>query len=222
MIRLLLLLLAFGTASATDWRKVDVDVKNEVNNQVEGATVNNDVNVGTGDTMMDAGDVNFDSKAYALSNYLGDVDINDCMGSTQFGTPIFSKQKLALNKWCAAETYDAKGLKKLAARMRCQIKEIASLFPDNESCVTANIVPDPPPPIPAAVEHDRDDEDERFHVELAQRIERIEKDRQAEAEKAARYARAAKAEAERVQEIENSRQQVARELYEELKDYGKK
>lgn len=212
MTRILILLLAFTSAGATDWRKVDVDVKNDTE-------VNN--NVTTGDTTMNAGDVNFDSKAYALSNTLGDVDINDCMASTQFGTVIISAQKVKLNKWCAAEVYDAKGLKELAARLRCEIKEIKALFPDNESCVSANIVPEPVP-IPAAVVEDDHDEDERVHESLEARIAKIEAQRQAEADRAARYARAARAEAEKAQQIEDRRQQIARELYEELKDYGQK
>ena len=86
----------------------------------------------------------YDSRALALGNTLGDVDINDCLGSEQFGTPLFSRQWLELNKWCAAEVYDAKGMQAMAARLRCEIKEIRSLYPNkggHEACLAENTSP---------------------------------------------------------------------------------
>ena len=62
---------------------VDVDVNLDVASQM---SVTDDSQVNT----------SFDSKSIALVNTLGDVDIRECLGSTQWGTPIFSKQKLVI------------------------------------------------------------------------------------------------------------------------------
>jgi len=88
-----------------------------------------------------------DSKAFAFAHSLGDVDINQCLGSTQWGTILVSKQKLVLNKWCAAEVYDAKGMHSMAARLRCQISEIKTLFNTHQSCILENTYE----PIPVGV-----------------------------------------------------------------------
>ncbi len=73
-------------------------------------------------------------RSYGIGHSLGDVDINECLGSTQWGTPIFSKQKLVPNLWCRAETYDAKGMYDNAARMRCRIPDILSSYTSETEC----------------------------------------------------------------------------------------
>ena len=101
------------------------------------------------------------SKAFAFSHSLGDVDINDCLASTQWGTILVSAQKVNLNKWCAGEVYDAKGLYTMAALVRCDIPEIRKFFEDDASCVEANTV-EVYEPIEAAViveEYDEHDEE---------------------------------------------------------------
>lgn len=108
---------------------------------------------------MGDNNVNMDSRSLALVNTLGDVSISDCRESEQFGTPVFSRQWIQLNPWCAAEVYDSKGLHELAARTRCTIKEISRLFDDAESCVAANTVK--PAPAPVVIAHDQDAELER-------------------------------------------------------------
>ncbi len=90
-------------------------------------TANNSASVGGSDTM-------------AFSHSLGDVDINDCLASTQWGTIIVSRQRVVLNKWCAAEVYDYKGLHHMAALLRCDIKEIGDFFESQEECLKANTV----------------------------------------------------------------------------------
>jgi len=110
-----------------------------------------DVNVGgntvsVGDTTVTGGDIAVDSnsKSWAFAHGLGDVDINDCLGSAQWGTIIVSHQYLLLNKWCAAEVYDSKGLYKMAAILRCDIKEVNKHFVDHDECVAANTMSPPP------------------------------------------------------------------------------
>jgi hypothetical protein len=154
----------------------------DVNNVVD-AAANANATIEAG--AMQSGDqnVNMKSKSLALVNTMGDVDINDCRESEQFGTPVFSRQWIQLNPWCAAEVYDAKGLNDLAARTRCTIKEIRKLFDDDATCIVANTVqpaPPPPPPAPAPVDNDRDDELERrlefqrtYTEELEARLEEL-------------------------------------------------
>lgn len=101
------------------------------------------------------------SKAYGFSHALGDVDINQCLGSTQWGSIIVSKQKLVLNRWCAAEVYDAKGLFDTAAKMRCSIREVRELFDSDSDCIDGNTATWVEP-VESASEVD---EDEDEHVE---------------------------------------------------------
>ena len=130
----LLLVLMSGPlfASGDDVR---VTQSNDMNNQTAG-----DVDGGT----FTGGS----NKSLALVNSLGDVDINDCLGSTQWATPLFSKQKLNLNRWCAAEVYDAKGMYSMGGRVRCTIPEVASLFDDPQQCILENTVTPPPVDVP--------------------------------------------------------------------------
>lgn len=105
---------------------------------VNDGDVNVPVNVTGGTQTVTGSNYNSTSRALALGNSLGDVDINDCRESTQWGSPIFSMQGVRLNPWCAAEVYDAKGMPDLAAKVRCLIPEIRKLFENNADCVTAN------------------------------------------------------------------------------------
>jgi len=132
------------------------------------------INVG-GDTVnvegasLTGGDVNFSgSRAYAFGNSLGDVDINDCLASKQWNTPLFGRQDTAPNLWCMGESYDARGLYKMAARMRCKIQLIRSDFATDEDCWAENTVT----PQPIAEREDRHDVDEeQLHVEQEQRYQ---------------------------------------------------
>jgi len=100
-----------------------------------GTDIEQEVKVIGGDTVVDG------SKAIGFGRSSFDVDINQCMGSTAWDTILVGKQKLVLNKWCAAEVYDARGLHNVAARLRCQIPEIADLFGPGEDCVLENTLP---------------------------------------------------------------------------------
>lgn len=78
------------------------------------------------------------SKALALGNVLGDVDIADCLGSTQWNTPVFGKQKLVLNNVCMAEFYLKMRKYKLAAMALCNVPEILKEFDSDEECEGAH------------------------------------------------------------------------------------
>lgn len=93
------------------------------------------------DTVLTGGDIGGDSsKALGLgfSHSLGDVDINDCLASTQKSNILFGSQIVGLNKWCAAEVYDAKRLPDMAAKLRCDIPEISKHFTTFLECTAAN------------------------------------------------------------------------------------
>jgi hypothetical protein len=113
----------------------------------------NDMNNLTGDLNVEG------SSAVGFGRSSFDVDINQCMGSTSWDTIIVGKQKLVLNKWCAAEAYDARGLHNVAARLRCQIPEIADLFGPDEDCVLENTLLGPPGGIAGTIPTPGPDED---------------------------------------------------------------
>lgn len=169
--------------------------------------VTTNVGIETGPTTVNAGDVavNSDSKSFAFAHGLGDVDINQCLASTQWGTILVSKQKIVLNKWCAAESYDARGLHTMAALIRCDIKEIGKHFNNEEECVQANTYSPPPEPVtiivPAATPNvEQLAEVEQKHESLEQRLERIERSQRAAAAKA------------------QQRREIAQETYQKIKE----
>lgn len=119
------------------------------------------------------------TRAYAFSHGMGDVDIADCLASTQWGTILFSAQGVKLNRWCAAEIYDAKGLYEMAAKMRCDIKEVARHFATQEKCIEANTVEAPVPIAPVEQNDcDEDCEDNLEVVALQERVAALEAQRQ--------------------------------------------
>lgn len=96
-------------------------------------------NVATGGQAFNTmGSQDNESFALGLANTLGGVRIGDCLASTQWSTPVFGKQKVELNYWCAAEAYEARGMHSMAARLRCQIPEIGELFTDANQCIAEN------------------------------------------------------------------------------------
>lgn len=135
-----LILLLLPSIALADWRNPPDQVT---------------TNVTGGDQIVQAGDTNLSyggSRAYGFSHGLGDVAINQCLATQQWGSIIVSRQKVVLNRWCASEVYDAKGLHEVAARMRCTIPEVASLFASESGCLAANMVTPPPvPPEPPPV-----------------------------------------------------------------------
>lgn len=133
------------------------DVNVGVDTLVEGSTFN------AGDTVL-----NSDSKSLGLANGLGDVDIADCLGSQQWNSPLFGRQKLVLNKVCMAEFYLRNGKYKLAAMQLCNVPEILSEFDTEASCESAHdFTPPPAPPPPPAVSDEHRRQDEMYAEQLA-------------------------------------------------------
>jgi hypothetical protein len=111
---------------------VDVDVGG-TDIDIGGTTVNAgdvsvpvDVNAAT--TVNSPVSMQNETKTFAFSNSLGDVDIAACLGSEQWSTPVYGQQKLKLNQVCMAEFYLKNGLYDLAAMSLCNVKEILKEF----------------------------------------------------------------------------------------------
>jgi hypothetical protein len=107
-------------------------------------TQSNDMNNQTAGDLAVEGSVFNGGDAFAFAHALGDVDINDCLASVQWGTIIVSKQKVVLNAWCAAEVYDAKGMYEMAAMMRCNVPAIIAEFDNEDECERVNTFHPPP------------------------------------------------------------------------------
>lgn len=159
LVMLILAAIAFTVMTQRAWGSDSDDVRvtqsNDMNNQTTGDVVGS----------------SYSSDAFAFAHSLGDVDINQCMGSTQWGTIIVSKQKLVLNLWCAAEVYDAKGLRHMAAVLRCDIPEIAQHFDDPAKCIVANKISAPresPPIAQMILEEEHEEDIDMVQAQLSQ------------------------------------------------------
>ncbi len=120
-------------AFSDDDRGSNVDVNTDVVTDVT-------TNVTGGDMVNQIAGDSYSSKAFGFSHSLGDVDINQCIVSTQKGSFIVSWQGYDYNLWCMGEVFDAKGLFKMGAEMRCDIEPISSKFEFREDCLLANTV----------------------------------------------------------------------------------
>lgn len=139
------------------------------------------------------------SKTFAVGNTLGDVDIAQCMGSTQWNSPVYGKQKLVLNHACMAEFYLKNKRYGLAAQSLCNIPEELAEYPDETSCEEAHDFTPTYVEAPAEATYDVSDEIEEEiqiaqmqHVEdvtsLDERLERLESGRRAAQRRAAEEA----------------------------------
>lgn len=157
-----------------------VDIDNPVDINVTGGDTNVpvDVSVMGGDSPVS---VNHESRALALSNGLGDVDIAGCLGSTQWATPLFSKQKLVVNWPCLGEFYLKHGKYKLAAMAICNT-EIVKEFADEAECEAAHDFTPLAEPVSEVVEtfdysqqvqNDEIDQVKYAHLELMSRVDEL-------------------------------------------------
>ena len=131
-----------------------------------------------GDLVAGDTNVSHESSSLALGNVLGDVDIADCLGSTQWNTPIYGRQGLVLNHVCMAEFYLRAGKYDLAAMALCNVPEILKEFSTEDECETAH---DFSPVVSTSLvqeieeEHDQDiDRLQMTQMETMMRLEQIE------------------------------------------------
>lgn len=184
IVALLVLLVLFligppaALASGDDDRGPNVDVVTDVTTDVT-------TNVTGGDMVNQIDGDSYSSRAYGFSHSLGDVDINQCIVTKQTGTFIVSWQGYDYNLWCMGEVFDAKGLFKMGAEMRCDIPPISSKFEFRDDCLQANTVDQEMTESPAhlelyeqaarfeVLEDEHDEELERVQYEQAALIERL-------------------------------------------------
>lgn len=153
------------------------------------------------------------NKAIGIGLGMGSVDISQCMASKS--TPLY--QWLIENKWCMADSLDAKGLHEAAARVRCQTKTMRKVYPDRQECLSANLMPtiDEMPVIP---DIDTSEHDGRID-ELYARLSTLEKHKAQDAEIAKKAAQRARASARQVQRAETSRKELAKSMLDDLREY---
>ena len=105
--------------------------------------VNVDAGSVVGDTLIDTGG---NSSLAVVAPGLGDVDIAQCLGSTQWSLLVGGKQKLVLNQVCMAEFYLKQGRYHLAAQSLCNQPEILAEYSTELDCELAHdfapVIPD--------------------------------------------------------------------------------
>jgi len=104
---------------------------------VNDGDVNVPVHVTGGTQSVTGSNYNSTSRALALGNSMGDVDIAGCLGSTQWSTPLIGHQKLVLNWPCMAEFYIRNQMWENAAMAICNT-EIRQEFASEQECRDAH------------------------------------------------------------------------------------
>lgn len=94
------------------------------------------------------------SRTVALGNSLGDVDIAECLGSTQWSTPLFGRQKLNRDHTCVGFKFLAVGAYDVAAMHFCNDKDTLAEFDNEASCEAAHNFTPPEPSEPAVTQDD--------------------------------------------------------------------
>jgi len=169
---LLLLLVPIAAAANGDCKGKSCNDSNSsaTANSSATSTVTSTLDAAT-NASAETGAINYnnESRALALGNSLGDVDIAQCLGSTQWSTPVFGKQKLQLNWPCMAEFYLRNGRYDLAAMAICNT-EIAKEFESESDCEAAhNFEPNPSSHTEAVVLQEQVEGLQRQITELEQR-----------------------------------------------------
>jgi len=144
----------------------DVDIDITGGDLIGGSLTGGDL-IG-GDTNVSTGG----NRALAISNSLGDVDFTGiCQGSSQFGTPVFSKQRIHRDEVCLGFAFLKIGAYDLAQMHFCMDKETLAQYATVKACENEHDFK------PATKEgrggFDSDDRNAQFeeHYELAQQQE---------------------------------------------------
>lgn len=172
-----------AAAGWTGNQQPDVHVETPVSVRTGGTVVNGGptnvttgpTNVTTGPNTMTTGPNNtsFESRALALSNVLGDVDIAACLGSTQWSTPIYGRQRLVLNQVCMAEFYLETGKYQLAAMALCNVPEILAEFDTETACEASHDFTGLATPSPPPMAAESSDEDDEYHAQIVEQKKEI-------------------------------------------------
>jgi hypothetical protein len=155
------------------------------------------------------------SRAYGLG--FGNADIAQCYRSYQ----ILIWQDSKINPICLADSYDAKGLHKMAAIIRCDIGTIRKHFTSDKLCLNANTmqINDPLPPVADLKADLSATENERIEL-LYARLSDLETQRQSDTANARKAAIRANTAAQRANQAEIDRKEYAQQMYNELKEWN--
>ena len=175
------------------------------------------------------------SRALALSQSLGDVDIEGCVVTEQWGIIVYQRQNWDYDPWCLAAILDQQGLHKEAAQMRCSDKDTEKLY-GKETCIktltflptsySPAIVATPNQPVATQQEdccNEDEDEDEvdKHHQQieaLTNRLDKYESDRQSSANAYRRQQQQQQEQYEEVQEFQEQRQRKIDQIKKEFGD----
>lgn len=175
------------------------------------------------------------SRALALSQSLGDVDIEGCVVTEQWGIIVYQRQNWDYDPWCLAAILDQQGLHKEAAQMRCSDKDTEKLY-GKETCIktltflptsySPAIVATPNQPVATQQEdccNEDEDEDEvdKHHQQieaLTNRLDKYESDRQSSANAYRRQQQQQQQQYEEVQEFQEQRQRKIDQIKKEFGD----
>lgn len=135
----------------------------------------------TSNTSVEVAGDKSDSLGIGLSNSLGDVDIAGCLGSEQWNSVVFGKQKLVLNWPCMAEFYLRNEKYDLAAMAICNT-EVVDEFASESECEAAHDFGPVAVPAPAMIIESDDEDEERWReeqqelvIDLQEKIAELEK-----------------------------------------------
>ena len=171
------------------------------------------------------------SRALALSQSLGDVDIEGCVVTEQWGIIVYQRQNWDYDPWCLAAILDQQGLHKEAAQMRCSDKDTEKLY-GKETCIktltflptsySPAIVATPNQPV-ATQQEDccNEDEVDEHHQQieaLTNRLDKYESDRQSSANAYRRQQQQQQEQYEEVQEFQEQRQRKIDKIKREFGD----
>jgi hypothetical protein len=112
----------------------------------------------------------------AVAPGLGDVDIAQCLGSTQWSFLVGGKQKLVLNQVCMAEFYLKQGRFELAAQALCNQPEVLAEYETELSCEQAHNFS--PGPLRAVISYEYYEDIEQVQMAqngLVNRVDQLEK-----------------------------------------------
>ena len=175
-----------------------------------------------GDQIISGGD------AIGLAQSLGDVDIEGCVVTEQWGIIVYQRQNWDYDPWCLAAILDQQGKHLDAAKMRCSDKDTEKIYGDE--CM--RVMTFSPAIAPSAVATpnqavDRDDEEgdeiDEHHQQikvLTDRLDKYESDRQNSVNAYRRQQQIQQQQYEEVYEFQEQRQRKIDQIKKEFGDAG--
>ncbi len=186
MKRLILILFLVTLPWCISWSSDDYDTRATADAAADASALSDasaTASVTGGDQVISGGDT------FAFSHGLGDVDIEGCVVTKQWGSILLSHQYFKYDVFCIADRLDVQGKHAAAAALRCSDKATKKLFGD--SCISVWTFKPPKLPTDTATpnqgdeapnRNDDDDDDDDHDVAyeaLLKRVAKIEDEKDA-------------------------------------------